>query len=186
MIQCLLLPPTDNLSAVCYSRSVPRRGTRVLIGGVFLALALYPQQPAQRSVAPPTPSPTAHRPESPLPVLHTERVIPQPTPRPVSIRYGRPEIGKIIRDAAAKYGIDTNRFLRIAWCESRLNPRAFNRRGCEGYGCLGLFQQHRKYWPARARRAGFAGASAFDPRANASVSAWMIRWGGGWRHWTCR
>ena len=67
----------------------------------------------------------------------------------------------------------------------------------------GLFQHKSIYWPGRSADAGLAGASVFDPLANARVAAWMVavdiqydldhpvappnlpreRWA--WRDWAC-
>jgi hypothetical protein len=85
----------------------------------------------------------------------------------------------MIARAARLFHIDAARFLRTARCESSLNPRAVG----GGGRYLGVFQQHRTYWPVRARQAGMAGRPAFDAWANAYVSAWMVRYGGGWKHW---
>lgn len=58
-------------------------------------------------------------------------------------------------------------------------------------GASGLFQHMPYYWPARAEKAGWAGADIFDPEANIAVSAWLVlrseREGkGSWAHWTCK
>jgi soluble lytic murein transglycosylase-like protein len=85
-------------------------------------------------------------------------------------------------DASRAYGINLRRFVAVAKCESSLDPNARSDSGAY----LGVMQQHRGYWPARAARAGFRGASPFDPRANVFTAAHMIRHGGGWGHWqTC-
>lgn len=67
--------------------------------------------------------------------------------------------------------------LATATCESGLNPNAWS-----GY-YEGLFQHSPDYWPARAEAAGFAGASTFDPVANAFVTMWMISAGYPTSHW---
>jgi len=38
----------------------------------------------------------------------------------------------------------------------------------------GLFQHSSSYWASRATRAGYPGASVFDPLANARVTAFMV------------
>jgi hypothetical protein len=48
----------------------------------------------------------------------------------------------------------------------------------------GVFQQHLGYWPARAARFGFAGASPYDANANIAVSIAMMRTMG-YGHWEC-
>lgn len=94
-------------------------------------------------------------------------------------KHGQAEILRLLVVAARRYGLDVDRFIATARCESGLRPTAVSSSG----KYLGLFQHDRFYWPARAARAGFEGASAFNPRANAFVSAWMVRYGGGWGHW---
>jgi hypothetical protein len=91
------------------------------------------------------------------------------------------EIAAIIRDAAAKYGVDPETLLRVAYCESRYDPLAYN--GI--LGASGLFQIIPGTWRANSLRAGYAGASVFDPVANANVAAWMFSQGQS-RQWACK
>ena len=84
-------------------------------------------------------------------------------------------IEDIVRSAARKYGIDENYFVHIAKCESTLNPNAVNRSYNENGNPSGLFQHLSGYWPARAAKYGYAGASVFDAVANANVTAQMFR-----------
>ena len=91
---------------------------------------------------------------------------------------GPAEILNRINAASARLGIDANRVATIAKCESGFNPRADS-----GY-YKGLFQHDPGYWPARAERYGFAGASIFDVDAQIGVSTAMMA-GGGWSHWGC-
>ena len=78
---------------------------------------------------------------------------------------------------------DSFRFLSVMRCESQGDPEAYN----PSSGASGLMQHLQIYWPARARSAGFEGASPFDPVANIYTSAWLIyrATGGGWQHWVC-
>ena len=78
---------------------------------------------------------------------------------------------------------DVPRFLRIMQCESGGNPDAYN----EQSGASGLMQHlHPPYWQARARSAGYAGASPFNAEANIYASAYIIyRSPGSWQHWVC-
>jgi|GEM_PF-5186851 len=78
------------------------------------------------------------------------------------------------------YGGDPAYHVRIARCESGLNPNSVGGGGLY----LGVYQQHAKYWPARAARYGFAGASPFDANANVAVSIAMMR-AGMYSHWGC-
>lgn len=74
-----------------------------------------------------------------------------------------------------------NRALRVMACESGGNPNAKNPRS----SAAGLFQHLGKYWPTRSAKAGFAGASVYNPTANVATAAWLWRTGG-WGHWVCR
>jgi resuscitation-promoting factor RpfB len=91
---------------------------------------------------------------------------------------GPAEILNKINAASARLGIDANRVATIAKCESGFNPNADS-----GY-YKGIFQHDPNYWPARASRYGFAGASIFDVDAQIGVSTQMMA-GGGWSHWGC-
>jgi soluble lytic murein transglycosylase-like protein len=66
--------------------------------------------------------------------------------------------------------------LRVARCESNLDPSAYNPRS----GASGLFQ----FLPGTWRTTPFAGNSIFDPWASANAAAWM--WSVGRRgEWSC-
>lgn len=69
----------------------------------------------------------------------------------------------------------------VMYCESGGNPRASN-----GGRFLGLFQQMASAWASRAASYGMSGRSAFDPWANAVVSAHMVQGDGGWGQWQCK
>lgn len=117
-------------------------------------------------------------------VVRSLRIRPTPTPpkartpRRTRISASVGKVERIIHRAAREWGVDGARMVRVARCESGLDPRAQSPSG----KFLGLFQQHRDFWPDRARKAGLAGASVFDPWANAYVSARMIAVSG-WHHW---
>lgn len=85
------------------------------------------------------------------------------------------DIESIVRHAAIKYGIDPDYFVHIAMCESGLHPNAVNYGYNENGYPSGLFQHLSGYWPARAAKYGYAGASVFDATANANVTAQMFR-----------
>lgn len=91
---------------------------------------------------------------------------------------GPEEIIAKIRTAAAAKGIDAQRVLLIAQCESRFNPRADS-----GF-YKGIFQHDPRYWNDRAEKYGFGGASYFDVDAQIGVSTSMMA-GGDWSHWGC-
>jgi soluble lytic murein transglycosylase-like protein len=91
------------------------------------------------------------------------------------------EIEAIIRDAAAAQGADADQLLRVAYCESRYNPGAYN----ASSGASGLFQFLPSTWAANSVRAGFGGASVWDPVASANVAAYMFRSGQSGQ-WVCK
>ena len=74
---------------------------------------------------------------------------------------------------------DVQRALNVIYCESHGNPDATN----SSSGAAGLFQHIPRYWDGRSTSAGYAGASIYDPTANAGVAAWLVYYGGGWQHW---
>ena len=71
--------------------------------------------------------------------------------------------------------------LKVIRCESGGNPDAKNPRS----SARGLFQHLGKYWGRRSAKAGWAGASIFDPEANIAVAAWLWRQVG-WKAWSCK
>ena len=91
------------------------------------------------------------------------------------------DIEALIRAAAARYGADPQQLLRVAWCESRYNPSAYN----NILGASGLFQIIPGTWAANSVRAGYAGASVWDAYANANVAAWMFAHGQAGQ-WACK
>jgi resuscitation-promoting factor RpfB len=93
---------------------------------------------------------------------------------------GGAEIEAIIREAAAAYGADADQLVRVAYCESKFNPGAYN-----ASGAAGLFQFMPGTWAANSVRAGYAGASVYDPVASANVAAWMFARGQAYQ-WVCR
>ncbi|MEP6693112.1 MAG: transglycosylase SLT domain-containing protein, partial [Chloroflexota bacterium] len=108
------------------------------------------------------------------PLAEVRRVGTKPPPAPGDIE-------SVIRTAAAAWGADPSQLLRVAWCESRYNPYALNARS----GAAGLFQFMPATWAANSVRAGYAGASVFDPVASANTAAYMFRNGQAWQ-WSCK
>lgn len=77
---------------------------------------------------------------------------------------------------------DVNTAVRIAWCESRFDPKSVNLRT----GAIGLFQHLPRYWEVRADNAGFPGADPTDPEASTAAAAWAVYNEGGWDIFTCQ
>jgi soluble lytic murein transglycosylase-like protein len=113
---------------------------------------------------------------------------PPPTPRPTAAPTVRaavvqapaapiPPAGSIeaiILAAATKYGVSYDWMLKIARCESSLNPRAYNPAG----PYIGLFQ----FLPSTFRAHG--GTDIYDPVQQANIAADMLAHGQA-RAWGC-
>ena len=87
-------------------------------------------------------------------------------------------VNDLIQHWSGVYGIDYNKALSIAQCESGLNPSALSSNGLYA----GVYQQHVNYWPNRASAAGVPRASVFDANANIKVSIYMMSTQGMY-HW---
>ena len=91
------------------------------------------------------------------------------------------EIERIITEAAEAWGADASQLMRVAWCESRYNPNAYNPTAQD----TGLFQFIPETWRRESARAGYGGVSAFDPVASANTAAMLFSEGKS-RLWTCK
>jgi hypothetical protein len=90
--------------------------------------------------------------------------------------YTRDQIVRIIYSAADRYGQPRDDMLRVAECESDLDPYAVN-----PSGSYGLFQFVRSTWKSTP----YGDQDIFDPSANANAAAWM--WSVGRRsEWVCK
>ena len=90
-------------------------------------------------------------------------------------------VESIVRDAAARWGADPDQLLRVAYCESHDNPSAYN----ASSGASGLFQFLASTWAYQSPKAGYGGASVFDPVANANTAAYLFSIGQA-RQWVCK
>ncbi len=91
--------------------------------------------------------------------------------------YTRDEIIQIIYAAADRYGQPRADMLRVAQCESVLDPNAVN----ASSGVSGLFQ----FLPSTWATTPYANEDIFDPVANANAAGWM--WANGRRNeWHCQ
>jgi uncharacterized protein YraI len=91
-------------------------------------------------------------------------------------QYSRRQIVRIIYDAADRYDQSRSDMLRVAECESNLDPYAVN-----PSGSYGLFQFIRSTWESTP----YGNKNIFDPVANANAAAWM--WAEGRKsEWVCQ
>ena len=81
----------------------------------------------------------------------------------------------LVEEASAKYGVDPNSLCRTMICESNGNPYS----GYPNGPYQGLFQYDPSFWITISARAGFAGASITDPKAQIFVTSWA--WSHGYR-----
>lgn len=90
--------------------------------------------------------------------------------------YSERQIVRIIYQAAERYDQPKNDMLRVARCESSLDPYAVN-----PSGSYGLFQFIRTTWKSTP----YGDEDIFDPQANANAAAWM--WSQGRKsEWVCQ
>ncbi len=123
---------------------------------------------------PAEPAPEEPAPEEPAP---TEEPAPAEPPVDGSDGYTEDEIIEIIYAAADQYGQSREDMLRVARCESVLDPSAVN----ASSNASGLFQ----FLPSTWATTPYAEQDIFDPVANAEAAAWM--WDNGRRNeWTCQ
>lgn len=91
--------------------------------------------------------------------------------------YTEQEILGFISNAAKKYGQNKNAMVRVARCESNLDPCAVNRAG----PYYGLFQFLKSTWS----KTPYGDQSIYDPKAQAMAAAWM--WKEGRKNeWACK
>ena len=91
--------------------------------------------------------------------------------------YSEKEILGFISSAAKKYGQSNNAMVRVARCESNLDPCAVNRSG----PYYGLFQFLKSTW----KNTPYGDQNIYDPKAQAMATAWM--WKEGRKNeWACK
>jgi hypothetical protein len=76
----------------------------------------------------------------------------------------------VFGDPQWQLGDEIDNAIRIIDCESNGDPWAFN----AGGPVAGLFQHRTTYWDGRSEAAGVGGHSPYDPRANATVAAYLV------------
>jgi hypothetical protein len=123
--------------------------------------------------APPPPAPvTSTTPSTSMPRAHETAPI---KPTPIA-----GEVADVIRAGFARFGpAVAEQAVRVARCESTLNPQATN-----GHHA-GLFQVAEPYHRARITRLGFTWAQMLEPAPNTAVAADLYA-ESGWQPWSCR
>lgn len=87
-----------------------------------------------------------------------------------------------IQDASAYYGLDPAYMTRVAKCESQLDPTVTSSNKLYHGG----YQFSWRTWAFMSEKAGYAGASPYDPEAAAYSAAWGFAHGYA-SHWPrCR
>lgn len=93
------------------------------------------------------------------------------------VRDSEEEILRYIRQAARKYGQSKRAMIRVARCESGLDPCAVNRSG----PYYGLYQYLKSTW----KTTPYGDRNIYNPKAQALATGWM------WKHgrkdeWACK
>lgn len=147
-----------------------------------------PEEGATETEEPAAPTPTEPPAPEPTEPPATEAPAPEPTEPPAteapadppadgSDGYTEDEIIQIIYNAADAYGQPREDMLRVARCESVLDPNAVN----SASNASGLFQ----FLPSTWETTPYADENIFDPVASANAAAWM--WDNGRRNeWVCQ
>ncbi len=88
------------------------------------------------------------------------------------------DVSSAIRVASIVYHVPERQLRAVAFCESRLDPRAKNPKS----PASGLMQ----FYPSTYAGTPFRSVSLWNPYASALAAAWLVRQDGGWRQWACR
>lgn len=178
---------------------IRRRGTKIGLGcGVLVGLlcmytlAAYRLTPTSVPVAKqvvatvsPTVSPILQATVAPTPRLRpTATTTPKPTATQAPTGGSDPGHAAIIAMIDRVFGPDAPEAVRIARCESGLNPKAYNPGSGGGSHPEGLFQI---LYPSTWGRTSQASRSPFDAMANIlAAHEIFVRDGHSWREWSCR
>jgi hypothetical protein len=119
----------------------------------------------------PSPSPSASPSAAPPAPKHAAAAAPA---GPVTVAPSQQAVADIIRAAAAKWGADPNQLIRVAMCESHLNPNSHN-----PAGYYGLFQFNPNTFKAHG------GTNIWDATDQANVAAHMFAQGLS-GEWSCK
>ncbi len=93
------------------------------------------------------------------------------------VRDSEEAILRYIRRAARKYGQSKRAMIRVARCESNLDPCALNRSG----PYYGLYQYLKSTWKSTP----YGDRNIYDPKAQALATGWMWKQGRK-NEWACK
>jgi hypothetical protein len=89
----------------------------------------------------------------------------------------------VAQDAITQaFGPISDQAMRVADCESSLNPDAVS----SGGGNYGLFQINTVHSGTFEQVTGHSWSEVRDPYLNAQFAAWLYNQSGGWGPWACR
>ncbi len=101
----------------------------------------------------------------------------QSTSKGCKVKHNEKEILDFIAKAAKKYGQSNNAMVRVARCESSLNPCAYSKSG----PYYGLYQFLKSTW----KTTPYKDKDIYDPEAQALATAWMWKQGRK-NEWACQ
>jgi hypothetical protein len=99
------------------------------------------------------------------------------TSKGCKVKHSEKQILDFIAKAAKKYGQSNNAMVRVARCESSLNPCAYNKGG----PYYGLYQFLKSTW----KTTPYKDKSIYDPEAQALAAGWMWKQGRK-NEWACQ
>lgn len=109
---------------------------------------------------------------------------PAPVPAPQIVPEG--DIQNYIVEQATAHGLDPQRMLRIAKCESGFNPTNVNRNYYAGGGNpSGIYQYLPETWSRIGGRSGYEATDVFNWQQNVRVTMWAFA-NGYSGEWACR
>ena len=112
-------------------------------------------------------------------------VVAKPKAQPVA-KVSTSKVEEIIRTAARKHGVSEDYLVRIAKCESGLNPNAVNRNYYAGGGNpTGVFQYLPETWNRIGGRSPYGVGNIYNAQDQANVTAWAFA-NGYSGEWACR
>lgn len=96
--------------------------------------------------------------------------LPETKPYTLSVR-------QIIVKQAVVYNVQPEKLLRVAKCESGLNPRALNKMDTDGLPAFGLFQYKKGTWERYSNLAGIPNADIWNAEHQAQTTAYAFSTG---------